>query len=215
MAVEKITDYASRALGRLPDHLLDATDFRKLVTAISEEAQEVEDFYDDLFNLRMIDAAEGEQLDQIATILDVERSVGQSDTAFRAAIYGKAAALQQAGEPETLIQVYKLIWTATKVFLIEHPPATIELIAEVTTDPESSGLDTQAIRAIDGVKAAGVEAAVGLAVTPVFLWGDEPNANAAGDLPASSIGVGDEADANANGNLDPGEGGGNFARILT
>lgn len=216
-----IPDYDDRALAQLPGYQQEATNWGKLLRAMMSEAQSMEDALDQLENERHLTVAVGAQLDEIGTILNLERE-GRSDDAYRYALQGQAGALAGSGEGDLLIDGYLFLMQANSVSYIEHQPATVELFAFVDLDSFSASDDAAIIAAMEKIKAAGIQiiliavedvAAEGLA----FIWGDAADADANGDLPADADhGWGDAADADGDGNITPGLGqGGNLGRVLT
>jgi len=213
--VVEITDHDVQAKARLPGWLISSTNLRLFYDVLMGSIQTVEGLFIELLNETSLGTAVGVQLDVIGTILGLARtSATEPDEEYRTRLFGQSAALAQSGEPEAVIQAWQLIWTADSVFLTELQPATIELTAFLTTDPDDSDLDVAAEAAMEKVVAAGVGAILQLAVEPVFLWGAEADADAAGDIPANTTGFGDDADADGNGDILPGVGGGNLARVL-
>ena len=214
--IVEITDHATDAKARLPGWLISSTNLRLFYDVLMGPVQTVEGLFIELLNETSLATAVGVQLDVIGTILGLARtSSTEPDEEYRTRLYGQSAALAQSGEPEAVIQAWQLIWTANSVLLVEIQPATIELTAFWTTDPEDSDLDAAAIVAMEKVIAAGIGDILQLNVEPVCLWGAEADADANGDIPAAPTGFGAEADADANGDILPGVGGGNLARVLT
>jgi hypothetical protein len=221
MPTVNITDHSDRVIARLPGYQEEATNWGKLLRALSSEVQAVEDALNQLENERYLSVAIGQQLDDIGTILNLARE-GRSDAGYRSALQGQASALAGSGEGDLLLDGFLFLTAANSVTIIEYPFATAELAAHVDLDDFTAAEDTAILAAMRQIKAAGVQlvllvvedvAAEGLA----FIWGDSADADASGDLTADADhGWGDSADANGNGDITPGLGqGGNFARVLT
>ncbi len=209
----KIEDHTDQAIARSPGFTLGSSGLNKIIAALTVGTQAIEDTLDDFLNLQAIGTAEGVQLDNLGTILDLARITGQSDASYSAALLGRAAAISaQSGTTEQLIQTYQLLVDATSIFSTDLQPATFELTAVAVDDLDPPDVDV--IAAMDQAKAAGVLLLLQICVDPCFLWGAEADADANGDLPAASTGFGAEADADANGDILPGVGGGNLARVL-
>ena len=209
----KIEDHDDRAIARLTGFTLESPNVDRLVRALTVGVQDIEDVLDDLINKQALSTAEGVQLNNLGTILDLERTSGQSDVSYRTSLLGRAAGLAaQSGTAEQLIQVYKLLLDASSIISIDLQSATFEMTAVGVDDgtPSDSDISTS----MGNAKAAGVQLILQIGVAPLFLWGDSADADGSGDLPASSMGWGDSADADGSGDILPGVGGGNFVRAL-
>ena len=209
----KIEDHDDKAIARLTGFTLESPNVQRLVRALTVGTQNIEDVLDDLINKQAISTAEGVQLDNLGTILDLERIPGQSDVSYRTSLLGRAAGLaSQSGTAEQLIQIYLLLLDADSVVSIDLQIATFEMTAVGTDDGSPS--DSEVISSMGNAKSAGVQLILQIGIAPLFLWGDESDVDGSGDLPATATGWGDEADADANGDILPGVGGGNFVRAL-
>ncbi len=139
----KITDHSDRAIARLLGFVLESPNFNKLVRAATVGTQNMEDVLDDLINKQAISTAEGVQLDNIGTILDLERASGQSDAEYRALLQTRAVNLSSSGTWEILIGAYIRIWSeigvAQNVWVEEYSPATAELAIEIDTSTKQVG----------------------------------------------------------------------------
>lgn len=221
MIITKKTTHVQDAKDRLPGHIKTATEFNKLISIFATRFQELEDELDDMLNniTGLVSTAIGAQLDVIGIILDLTRIVGEADSEYRIRLLGEAARLAKSGEPETVIEAYKLITVANRILLVELVPATIELTAFVDSDDFTLEQDQAIIDTMQQVIAAAVGTILQIQENPdnVFLFGDTADADAAGELPADADhGLGDTADADTNGDISPGLGrGGKIARVLT
>ncbi len=217
MTVTKKTTHVTEAQARLPGHLKPATNVNKIVEIFANRFQILEDELDLLLNnvTDLAANAVGVQLDTIGIILNTTRIVGESDPVYRIRLQGEAARLSRSGEPETVIATYLLMAAATEVILVEHDPATIELFATILSDTFTPEEDQAMIDSMNEVVAAGVGTILAVQLEPDFLWGDDADADANGDLPDDAEhGFGDDADADGFGDIISGAGG-KFARLLT
>lgn len=211
----KISDHIARAIARMPGYEQLGPQNQKLLTAMLGGMQPLEDALADLISKRKISTAEGIQLDHIGTILNLRRITGQSDDDYRAELYGRAGNLAQSGTTPQLIDLILLVRSdVTKVYTQDHQPATVEIVF-VGVDEEDDDVDARILSALTQAKAAGVGLVLAIAETQEFLWGDSDDADVDGDLLAADYGFGDSDDADVDGDLDPGEGGGNLARLIT
>ena len=211
----KITDHTTRALARMPGYQQGSTLLRSIVRATTSEIQPLEDTLDDVINKRAISTGEGVQLDNVGTILNLARRIGQSDASYVSDLRGRASVMSVgSGTAEQLIQIFLILYGGSigDAAYADLGNATAELFVEVVDDGDPT--DENVINAMGAVKAAGVKLSLGILTPPLFLFGTEADADANGDLPASINGWGDETDADVNGDILPGVGGGNFTRIL-
>ena len=198
---------------RSPGWLKNATNFLKFIDVLIKPTQTIEDLLIQLVDETSIDTAVGVQLDVIGIILDLERvQASEPDAEYRARLHGRGGQLGQSGEPETVIGTFLSMTVASKVLLVELQPATIELVATVTTINQGAAFEAAVTTAMNEVVGGGIGTALFFQVDPPFLWGTASDADANGDLPAGPNGWGDDADADANGDILPGVGGGNFIR---
>lgn len=210
--IKQITDHAEQAIDRLPSYQKLAANYGKLFRALFRSAQNLEDLLWDFLNKRAISTAEGKQLDNLGTYLDVGRFGGESDTSYRLRLQGAAANLASSGTPGVLIDTFGILTVANSVLLEEAYPASVILTAFVDNDVT---LDDEIRDVMESTAAAGVALALQTQLTTQqFLWGDSANADSNGDLLPGSSGFGDSADTDANGDLDQSEGGGNLARAI-
>lgn len=219
MTTPNITNHGERSIARLPGYQQEAENWGKLLRAMGSEIQAVEDALDQLENERHLSVAIGQQLDDIGTILNLEREA-RSDNDYRFALQGQGAATAGSGEGDRLLDGYLFLTQADSVLYTEYQPATVELGAFIEEDTFSTSDDTAITRAMVATKAAGVGLILIVVVDSTdglsFLWGDSADADANGDIPADADhGWGDSADADVNGDITPGLGqGGNFGRLL-
>lgn len=219
MTTLNITDHGERGIARLPGYQQEAENWGKLLRAMGSEIQAVENALDQLENERHLSVSIGQQLDDIGTILNLEREA-RSDDDYRFALQGQAAATAGSGEGDRLLDGYLFLTQADSVLYTEYQPATVELGAFIEEDAFSTSDDTAITRAMVATKAAGVGLILIVVVDSTdglsFLWGDSADADANGDIPADADhGWGDSADADVNGDITPGLGqGGNFGRLL-
>ena len=219
MAREEITDHAAQAIARLPGFQQEGLNWGRLLRALVGPVQDLETAFAQLLDERSVGAAVGAQLDGIGTILVLTRTGGESDTDYRGRLQGQASQLAKSGEIETVIAAWRLVWapvtTVDRVILEELQPATIIVTAVMDDETSPSpSFDAAAAATMEKVVAAGVGIALLVSQSPEFLWGNEADADANGDLVAGPNGFADEADADGNGDIAPGDGGGNFARVI-
>lgn len=212
----KITDQVARAIARNPGFTQGSPNIGKLDTALITSAQRLEDTLDDLINKQALSTAEGVQLDNLGTILNLERVPGQSDSDYAAALLGRSSAISaRSGTAEQLISTFLLLTEADSIISTDLYPATFELTAIGPLVDDGVPSDAVLSSSMGDAKPAGVQLILQVDDTPVFLWGAEADTDVNGDLPSNTTGFGDEADADANGDILPGVGGGNWARVLS
>ncbi len=215
--ITQITDHGTQGKARLPGFLANAANFKAFLDVLINPYQDIENLFIELLNEVSLDTAVGVQLDVVGRILNTSRaSSTEPDEEYRTRLRGAAAKLARSGEVETLITVWNEIWQAVKTIVTEYQPATIELAAEVTTDPDDADFFAAALGSIEAAMAGCVQLIPLIGITNLFIWGAEADANFNGNLPGNvNNGWGSESDADINGNITPGAGqGGNFSRVI-
>lgn len=195
--ITQITTHLADAKARDPGWLVDATNLQDFLDVLVQPTQNVEDVLIDMLDGFSIATAVGVQLDIVGSILALERtSAGESDTSYRTRLFGRSAALSKSGETEALISVWLGIWEpATRIYIQDLQPATVEITAALATDPDDPDQDAAAIVAIDAAKAGGVLIIPMVAQDNVFLFGDAADADVNGDVPLDvDHGLGDVFD---------------------
>ncbi len=129
MTIKDNQDFTEKAISRLPNQFVDSENLINLVSLNSDRMQGINDEAIKMLDGMSISTASGKQLDNIATILNLIRIVGESDSDFRSRIISETAVLSKSGEPSHVIDVYLLLTEASSVFFNENYPAGIELAA--------------------------------------------------------------------------------------
>ena len=140
-----IDDYVARALALMIEQFKPADKLKALITAIVDQLQECEDVMNDLLVRRLLQTAEGTQLDGYGEILGEPRR-GRNDDDYREALYEKIFINIANGEPETMIRVLKFLTEATQVRYFEPHPAAVSMYTNGTVIPDNL---------LDTVRAAG------------------------------------------------------------
>jgi len=102
--ITHILDHAARALALLPSQFAGATKLRELITAFADAAQDIEDDTWACIEDRMLDTAEGAQLDQYGRVLGQPRD-GLSDDDFRALLGIRILANRSNGQADIILRV--------------------------------------------------------------------------------------------------------------
>ena len=174
---DQITTHDENALNRLITQYKNSGNIKSIISAFTDQIQELEDTFFDLLNKRVISVAEGEQLDQLGTILDEPRR-GFSDDIYRVKLLSKISRNISEGTPEDLIGIFKILMQAGLVAYSENYPAEINMMA---VDSSQIGSDEEIKEAILGAKPAGVALIyLGKALTGYFGFLNDPNASGFG-----------------------------------
>lgn len=102
--ITHILDHAARALALLPSQFAGATKLRELITAFADAAQDIEDDTWACIEDRMLDTAEGAQLDQYGRVLGQPRN-GLSDEDYRALLGIRILANRSNGQADVILRV--------------------------------------------------------------------------------------------------------------
>ena len=157
MTVQDKQTHVADAVARLPNQFVDSDN---LINLISTNAGRFQDLNDELIKLldqRAISTSTGKQLDNLATILDLTREVGESDVSFRARFLAETTILARSGEIANVMDLYLLLTSATEIVYDEIYPAGFQIVAHVASDAEDAEEDTAVIDAMNDVKAGGVD----------------------------------------------------------
>lgn len=165
------------ALSLLPGQFANSENLRALVSDLvgqSHGIQECEDAIWDIYTLRWLWIAEGQQLDYLGEILGEPRQDGLADEAYRTRLYAVIQTHISNGEPERIITATIFATVPTLVHLIEKYPATVYMYAHVPTEFDSFYLIERCI-------AAGVYFALVASVsTTPFVFGVDRDAAGTG-----------------------------------
>jgi hypothetical protein len=102
--ITHILDHAARALALLPSQFAESTKLRALISAFADAAQDIEDDTWACIEDRMLDTAEGAQLDQYGRVLGQPRD-GLSDDDFRALLGIRILANRSNGQADIILRV--------------------------------------------------------------------------------------------------------------
>jgi hypothetical protein len=123
-----IPNHVDLALERLLQQFVDKDKVAGVISALTEQIQDLEDTFSDLFTNRTIALAVGQTLDDIGTIVGQPR-LGFDDVRYRSLLLAKIGENVSQGDPEAIIQITKLLIGANLVHLQEYYPAGFGLSA--------------------------------------------------------------------------------------
>ncbi len=161
-ALVQILDYEARSLALLIQEFKDRPLLQGLVAILAAEVQELENTFWDLFTLRDLATAEGEQLDLLGNSLG-EARLGRADPEYRIFIGIRILRNLAKGEPERIIQVVRALTASIDVELVEQWPAKVRMLYD--GDPAPLSPD-QFLAEVKQVIAAGV--GLDLILMPTF-----------------------------------------------
>lgn len=149
-----IPNHAELALKRLLSQYQDSDNLKSFIRAIIGPVQSIEYVLNDLNIYRQLAFAEGVQLDLIGTIVGLPRPSGATDEEYRQILYGQIGINVSEGQPEQVIQTFKIFTSVPLVLFDEHFPAefSIESIYEF---PDQASIDSM-ITLMEKVGPAGV-----------------------------------------------------------
>lgn len=140
MALTHITDHEAQAEELLLEQYKGKPRVLALLLSFIRRCQELEDAAWDVIVQRMIDHAEGAQLDAIGRIVGQVRGEQDDDT-YRVYLTARIRVNHSVGTPNDLLDVLSLIETAAFEYT-EHPPATtLILYEEPETVPQQALID--------------------------------------------------------------------------
>lgn len=126
MSLVKIDNYVELAQSRLIQLYKESKTNNDLLKNLVEPIQELENEMFKLYGLKSISDGIGYQLDVIGKILDVER-LGRTDDEYRTVLYIQTLINNSGGEPESIINIIKLLVEPDKMNYTELYPANYQL----------------------------------------------------------------------------------------
>ena len=172
--ITHILDHAARALALLPSQFAGATKLRALITAFADAAQDIEDDTWACIEDRMLDTAEGAQLDQYGRVLGQPRD-GLADEDYRALLGVRILANRSNGQADVILRVvagllgadrignggqgvyYRVlppgayeIWWVSDDAVGDTPDARLALIKKILDEITPSGVSWSATDASSG-----------------------------------------------------------------
>jgi len=132
--IQQITDHAIKARRRLLEQYKGNPELLAMLNAFNAQVQELENTIVDLNRRLDINNISGKLLDAFGTIVGQDR-LNYDDTFYRILLLIKIGKNTSQGDPEKVIQIYKLITQATKVQYQELYPAGVSLFSSGVINP--------------------------------------------------------------------------------
>lgn len=126
-----IANHSDQAIARLMEQYKEKENIEKLIRIYTDRIQEIEDALQPLYLDRMIDNAEGVQLDRFGEIVVLDRE-GRSDEVYRRFLKVKIGINISKGRPEEVISILLQLTEATLVHYQNLGGANVAL--SVNTD---------------------------------------------------------------------------------
>jgi len=152
--INEILTHVEDAKNRLLEQYKGKPGISSLLGAIVQEWQEIETVCKDLNDNRSVDSAVGVILDRVGAIVGQEREPGQADEDYRILIKSKIGQNISQGEPERIIETFKVLKQASIVLLSELFPAAVGVQGDVTFADQ--GEVNKIYQILERVAAAGV-----------------------------------------------------------
>ena len=191
MTVEKITNHEEQALAKRLEQWIDKPNLESAIKSLVGGYQEIETMFCDLNEKRIdINNSEGEQLDQIGTIVGQTRQ-GLTDEFYRILLLAKIAINVSNGEPERIISIAKLLTNAEFIHYINHRQHDISIGSDGVINPLTADF---ILRALQRATVASVR------VTRLCIYdGDDSFAFDGPNVNSPGLGFGTTADSNVGG----------------
>lgn len=131
MSITQITTHNTDALARLLYQYKDSANIKSFLTAIfGTQVQELEDAIYSIFSALDIQNVEGDQLDQVGTIVGQER-YGVDDVEYRIRLLARIGKNVSEGDIERVISVWRLFSPmSVETHLVEHFPAEVAIYSD-------------------------------------------------------------------------------------
>lgn len=155
----QITNHFQRAISLLasqfrknkPDGSL--TNFQKLIQALVEPAQEIENVNWELKTERWLNTAIGTQLDGLGQIIGIARNPGESDEDYRERLQFQIFINSSKGTPEDVIRIIEFLTKSDRIIYHETYPAAFQLETDGLVFPTPPN---ELVTAIKNASPAGV-----------------------------------------------------------
>lgn len=191
--IEHKPDLAQEAVDKLLGVLKDKPRIEELLRILTAQLQELEDVHRDLLTNRLVDTAEGEQLDVLGRIVKQPRE-GRDDDTYRLWIKARTVLNRSAGRPPDIALIMSLVLEGRELHLVPGYPASFRIEVHGATDAETAADAADILHLATGA-GIGSELITSLADDgETFTFSDDDTATADTDR-----GFGDD--------LDPGVGG--------
>lgn len=161
--IEKIDSHIQDAINRLAQQYADSSNFQAILSSFNEQIQDLEDTFFNLIEGQWVDNAEGQILDDFGTIVGQDR-LGFDDDFYRILIYVKMGQNVSEGEPERLIDVYKIITRANLGWIFEDFPAGLTLMSNGEINPITAQFIYEQLQQV---------APAGVRIDYIGQWDDE------------------------------------------
>lgn len=165
MSIPYVADHIARALSRLVQQFPKSGSVAGLVSVAAGRCQGVEDALFSLIEGRLLDTAEGVQLDALGRLVKQPRN-GLDDDTYRLRIRVRIRLNRSSGTGPELTRIFSLLQPTNVVELQEYPPAGLHLLLqEPITATEAADLTD----VLGDAVSAGVHA--------LLVWTESPDAD--------------------------------------
>ena len=132
--IEKINDHVIQAHKRLLRQYRNNPELNSILASFNEQVQQLENAIFSLNGRMDRDVISSAILDAYGQIVGQER-LGLSDEIFRLVILVKIGKNTSQGDPERVIQIYKMLTRSERVFYQEYYPAAIGIYSSGEINP--------------------------------------------------------------------------------
>ena len=129
--ITQISTHVVDAVARLLIQYRGKTNIEGLVQAFVTPTQAIENTIFQLLTQRMLPNAVGAQLDMVGKLIGVSRIPGQSDTDYIHSIQIGIIENNSTADPETIISLFKLLTSASQIFLSDNYYGSIGIMSEL------------------------------------------------------------------------------------
>jgi len=182
----QITDHIQRSLDNMLSQFDDSPKLRELVSILVSQAQDLEDTTIEVLDERLLDVAEGVQLDAIGKLVGRDRIAGESDDDYRTFIRVEIEANRADGRIYVICSVGSKL-AGAPVMYTRRGQAHYSVQWEVAT-PQTVAFLQEVNRVMRKVRPAGVGHELIEGVSPAFRL-DDPLAGLDLGKPARRVDV--------------------------
>lgn len=153
--MDHITNHTARVRARIRQQFKGKANYDAFLNLMASPAQDIEDALYDLLTLRAIDTAEGDQLDNLGTIVGQERG-GLDDDTYRLYLRARIGANKSNGTYTDLIRIARLILDGEDVTVVLEPQYPASIVVNIGESPIEEDPATALIGFLRDAKAGGV-----------------------------------------------------------
>jgi len=179
VTIEHIPNHVERALANIESQFDRSPNLRTLARLLIGQVQDFEDAVWSTYADRMLDAAEGAQLDLYGKVLGASR-IGLGDARYRQILKARLLGNLSSGEVKRLLLIWSILQDTDAIDVAEYHPNTL-IFTSMRDKPLTAEEQRRTGQWMRAVKKGGVSLAMVDAPTDYFGFEADPDAEGFGD----------------------------------